>query len=203
LVAQGTEAPGAPGGGSGRAAPAADDGDFAALYLHHYSRLVRALMIAGADLPTAQDLAQEAFARAFRRWRHVRAGANPPGYLHTVAFRLLRRRHPLDEAPLDDDLHPSTPGVEEAAVDAETVRLALAAMPPRQRACVALCVYLGYTTEETAGLLGISPSTVRVQLYRARQRLRTTAAAPAIGDKLANSEPAPAASGPRHHDSRT
>jgi RNA polymerase sigma-70 factor (ECF subfamily) len=194
-VAQGTDTNGAAGAA---VEPGDDRDDFATLYLHHYGRLVRALTIAGADLPTAQDLAQEAFARTFRRWRHVRAGANPPGYLHTVAFRLLRRRRPFKEAPLDDDddVHPSVPGVEEAAVNAETVRQALAAMPPRQRACVALCVYLGYTTEETAGLLGISSSTVRVQLHRARHRLRATADAPAIGDTLVNAEPAPVTPGP-------
>jgi RNA polymerase sigma factor (sigma-70 family) len=165
-----------PAEGSDVARPAGDGGDFAELYLEHYSRLVRALIIAGADPATAQDLAQETFARTFQRWGRVRAGSNPPGYLHTIAFRLLRRRRRFTETPLDDAYLPGVPGVEEAALNVEIVRQVLANMAPRQRACVALCVYLDYSTEETAGLLGLSPSTVRVQLHRARQKLHMTVA---------------------------
>jgi RNA polymerase sigma-70 factor (ECF subfamily) len=152
-----------------------NDGDFVELYLEHYSRLVRALTIAGADRFTAQDLTQEAFARTFQRWRRVRAGPNPAGYLYTVAFRLLRRRRPFTETPLDDADLPGVPPLEEAVLNVAIVRQALAEMAPRQRACVALCLYLGRSTAEAAELLGVSPSTVRVQLHRARQRLRMTA----------------------------
>jgi RNA polymerase sigma factor (sigma-70 family) len=153
------------------------DGDFAELYLEHYSRLVRALIIAGSDPLTAQDLAQEAFARTFARWRRVRDGPNPAGYVHTTAFRLLHHRRPITETPvaLDDTSLPAVPPVDHAALTAAAVRGALAGMAPRQRACVALCLYLGHSTGETAELLGISPSTVRVQLHRARQRLRAAA----------------------------
>jgi RNA polymerase sigma factor (sigma-70 family) len=165
-----------PSRGKAKASEISEDGDFAELYLAHYSRLVRALIIAGADSATAQDLTQEAFARTFQRWRRVRAGPNPPGYLHTIAFRLLRRRRAFTETRLDDAALPGVPGVEEAALNAETVRRVLAQMAPRQRACVALCTYLGYSNEETAELLGLSPSTVRVQVHRARQRLRVASA---------------------------
>jgi RNA polymerase sigma-70 factor, ECF subfamily len=166
---------GAPAKGQDSAEPPSGGGDFAELYLKHYSRLVRALIIAGSDPVTAQDLAQEAFARTFQRWRRVRTGANPAGYVHTIAFRLLNRRRRLSETPLEDTSLPPVPPVDEAALAAETVRNALAHMPPRQRACVALHVYLGHSADETAELLGISPSTVRVQLHRARQRLRSAA----------------------------
>jgi RNA polymerase sigma factor (sigma-70 family) len=171
---------------------AEDGADFAELYLRHYSRLVRALIIAGADPHTAQDLAQEAFARTFQRWRRVRAGPNPPGYLHTIAFRLWRHRRPFTETTLDDAVLPAVPGVEETALNAELVRQALADMAPRQRACVALCMYLGHSSEETAELLGISPSTVRVQLHRARQKLRLTAAAADTHNELLSPDPTPA-----------
>jgi RNA polymerase sigma factor (sigma-70 family) len=163
-----------PGEGSESARPANHDSDFVELYLEHYSRLVRALTIAGAGPFNAQDLTQEAFARTFQRWRRVRTGTNPAGYLYTVAFRLLRRRRPFTETPLDDTNLPVVPPVEETVLTVEIVRQALAAMAPRERACVALCMYLGHSTEETAELLGVSPATVRVQLHRARQRLRMT-----------------------------
>ena len=65
--------------------------DFVECYLMHYRRLVRALRLGGADPATAEDLAQEAFARALARWRRVRKGANPPGYVYRTGFRLLQR----------------------------------------------------------------------------------------------------------------
>jgi len=157
------------------------DGDFVELYLAHYSRLVRALIIAGSDPLSAQDVAQEAFARTWQRWRRIRTGSNPAGYIYTVAFRLLYDRRPMTEVLLDPDdtSLPPVPPADDAVLSADAVRDALATMAPRQRACVALCSYLGHSVDETAQLLGISPSTVRVQLHRARMRLR-----PAAGDDL-------------------
>ena len=65
--------------------------DFVDCYQTHYPRLRRALELSGADRATAEDLAQEAFGRALARWRRVRKGANPPGYVYTTGFRLWQR----------------------------------------------------------------------------------------------------------------
>ena len=43
----------------------------------------------------------------------------------------------------------------------------------KYRAVIHLFYYEGYQTEEIARILGRSPSTVRAQLTRARQKLRT------------------------------
>src|SRR5580704_12863833 len=67
--------------------------DFVDCYQTHYRRLVRALSLSGADPATAEDVAQEAFARAFVRWRGIRRGTNPAGYVYTSGFRLLQRAH--------------------------------------------------------------------------------------------------------------
>ena len=45
--------------------------------------------------------------------------------------------------------------------------------PGKYRAVIHLFYYEGYQTEEIARILGRSPSTVRAQLTRARQKLRT------------------------------
>ena len=55
----------------------------------------------------------------------------------------------------------------ESAVDE-----ALAHLPGKYRAVIHLFYYEGYQTEEIARILGRSPSTVRAQLTRARQKLR-------------------------------
>ena len=48
----------------------------------------------------------------------------------------------------------------------------MARLPGKYRAVVHLFYYEGYQTEEIARILGRSPSTVRAQLTRARQKLR-------------------------------
>ena len=60
-------------------------------YQVHYPRLVRALTLAGAAPPVAEDLAQEAFARMLTHWRRVRRGSSPAGYAYRTGFRLLHR----------------------------------------------------------------------------------------------------------------
>jgi RNA polymerase sigma factor (sigma-70 family) len=66
---------------------------------------------------------------------------------------------------------PGAVSPEGAVVTESVVCAALAAMPPRQRACAALCLYSGFSSEEAAAILAISPVTVRVHLHRARRTL--------------------------------
>lgn len=144
-------------------------GDFDELYREHYPRLTRALAIAGAG-DAAEDLAQEAMARTLARWRRVRKGTNPPEYAYTTAFRLLQRHHRRPR-PVVLERDPSATGPEEAAVTGIVLAQALAAMPPARRAVAALCISLGWTTDEAAHALGIAPATARVQLHNAREDL--------------------------------
>lgn len=151
---------------------------FAALYAEHSARVRRALVLAGADADTAADVAQEAFARTYARWRRVSAGANPAGYVFRVAFRELRRRGRLPDEPDGDDAAGQTAdegsGPEEqalATVAADAALLAIGAMPPRRRACALLVLAAGLTAEEAGDALGIAPATVRVQVHRARAGL--------------------------------
>jgi len=151
--------------------------DFVDCYQTHYLRLVRALRLSGADAATAEDVAQEAFARALVHWRRVRKGANPPGYVYTTGFRLLQRaqrRHP--PGPLPPPSVSSTAAgpapTESAAVTAVAIEATLAAMPPRRRACAVMCLVTGLPVHEAAAALGIADGTVRKHLDEARQDLR-------------------------------
>jgi RNA polymerase sigma factor (sigma-70 family) len=143
--------------------------DFDDLYREHYSRLTRALGIGGAG-DAAEDIAQEAMARTLARWRRVRKGTNPAGYVYTTAFRLLQRhRRGAHQVALARD--PSIAGPEGATVTNAVLTQTLDSMPPARRAVAALCISLGWTTDEAAAALGIAPSTARVQLHRAREDL--------------------------------
>jgi RNA polymerase sigma factor (sigma-70 family) len=153
------------------ALPVPTSDDFVDLFREQYPRLVRALRLAGADPWQAEDIAQEAFARALGHWRRVRGGPNPPGYLFRTAFRLLGKRGLLPAG--DDEDRPDDRAVPPADAAAYGVDLerALAGLPPRRRACVVLCWLLEAPTAEAAAALGIAEGTVRKHLDAARRDL--------------------------------
>ena len=91
--------------------------------------------------------------------------------VYRLAYAMTRSRSDADDVfqevfPLEDVY--SYQDSVESAVDE-----ALAHLPGKYRAVIHLFYYEGYQTEEIARILGRSPSTVRAQLTRARQKLRT------------------------------
>jgi RNA polymerase sigma-70 factor (ECF subfamily) len=152
--------------------------DFVDCYQTHYRRLVRALRLSGADASTAEDVAQEAFARALVHWRRIKRGVNPPGYVYTTAFRLLQRAERRRQVVVVPPPQPAAP-TESAAVTAYAVEGCLAAMPPRRRACAVMCLVVGLPVADAAGALGIAAGTVRKHLEEARQDLQAVCDPPA------------------------
>lgn len=152
--------------------------DFQAFFEAEYRRLAKALFLLTGDPVESDELAQEALVRAFERWEQVRTMESPVGYVYRTALNLnrsrLRRlasraRHAwsVSREPGPDPLA----GVE---IRHEVHRL-LATLPRGQREAVILTAWLGMGAEEAGAILGIDPSTVRVQLSRARRALRTRA----------------------------
>src|SRR5438105_11338841 len=117
--------------------------DFVDCYQTHYRRLIRALQLSGADTATAEDITQEAFARALVHWRRIRKGANPPGYVYTTGFRLLERAQRRAGPPPAASSPPPRAPTESAALTALAVEAALASMPERRRACAVMCLIVG------------------------------------------------------------
>ena len=101
----------------------------------------------------------------------MRKGTNPAGYVYTTAFRLFQR-HQRRAQPVDTDRGLSVAGPEAATIANVVLTQTLAAMPTARRTVAALCISLGWTTDEAATALGIAPSTARVQLHRAREDLQ-------------------------------
>lgn len=146
--------------------------DFVDCYHIHYARLVRALRLAGADAASAEDAAQEAFARALVHWNRVSQGANPVGYVYTAGFRLLakaQRKAGRDQVQPVPAAPPDPTG--STATSAAAIEAALAAMPPRRRACAVMCLVVGLPAREAGEALGITDGTVRKHLDDARRDL--------------------------------
>jgi RNA polymerase sigma factor (sigma-70 family) len=144
--------------------------DFVTVYEAHYPRLVRALQIGGLDRPSAEDVAQEAFARTLGHWRRVRLGTNPPGYVYRTAFRLSRSVWKQETAPERERASKDDTAAE--AVSKMGLEDALREMPSRRRACATLCFVVGLSPKEAGRSLGIAEGTVRKQLGLAREDLK-------------------------------
>jgi DNA-directed RNA polymerase specialized sigma24 family protein len=72
------------------------------------------------------------------------------------------------------------PGID--PVDVQDVLSALRTLSPNQRAAVLLHDQEGFTAVEVGRLIGISPATVRVHLFRGRRRLRGVLGGEGDGD---------------------
>jgi RNA polymerase sigma-70 factor (ECF subfamily) len=122
------------------------------------------------DRAEAEDLAQEAMARAYERWSGIR---DPTRYVYRTAFNLhhtLRRRLAVAVRKRAELLPAADhPDAVERRLDALA---ALALLPATQRAAVVLVDWAGMTAEEAAQVLGIQPVSVRGRLHRARAALR-------------------------------
>src|SRR5262245_25399399 len=72
---------------------AEDDSDFEAWYRDSYRRVVAATRLATGDRALAEEVVDEAFARAFERWSRVRVMESPTGWTCVVARNALRAAH--------------------------------------------------------------------------------------------------------------
>jgi RNA polymerase sigma-70 factor (sigma-E family) len=147
--------------------------------------LLRLAWLLTADGPAAEDLVQEALARAIPRWGAIAAGGHE-AYLRKVirsawidSWRRAQARGGLDVVPAIAPNDPAEPGAEDGRVkntpDRLTVGSALARLTPRQRAVLILRFYEDQTERETARELGCSVNTVKSQTRHALERLRILA----------------------------
>jgi RNA polymerase sigma-70 factor (sigma-E family) len=145
--------------------------DFAEFYGTSRDACLRAVTVSVGDRQLAEDLVAEAFARAWESWRKVSRHSAPRAWVVRTALNTgvswwRRRRREVPFA-----------GHEFAAPDPDngvdpTVMRAVARLPTRQRAVIALRIFLDLDTDTTAQVLGIAPGTVMAHLSRAVAALR-------------------------------
>jgi RNA polymerase sigma-70 factor (sigma-E family) len=146
-----------------------------ALYQASALGLIRLAYVMLDDLPSAEDVVQEAFYGLYRRWDRLKDPESAMYYVRTSVLngcRSVRRRRAVRRRGLAD---------EPPAVSAETVVLsgeereevirAVRGLPHRQREALVLRYYSDLSDEQIARVMGIGPSTVRSTMHRALEAL--------------------------------
>ncbi|GAA1674761.1 RNA polymerase sigma factor [Fodinicola feengrottensis] len=142
------------------------------LFRATHQRLVLSMFALTGDMVEAEDVVQEAFVRAVIHSRKLLAADNPEGWLRVVAANIARsrwRRH----VRLGQLLRRSeSPDVPEMSPDRILIYTAIRDLPPRYQRAVALHYIADLPVDEIARTLGVSVSTVKTRLHRARETLR-------------------------------
>ncbi|MET9462782.1 SigE family RNA polymerase sigma factor [Streptomyces canus] len=191
-------------------------------YSGHVRRLTSQMYAMTGSLPEAEDLVQEAFARAWQNWEKVSGYADPEAWVRSVACRIrvsvwrkavnrltAHRRHGAPD---------KVPAV---SPDYVAIVAALRRIPYEQRRAIVLHHLVGLSVEETARETEVAPGTVKARLSRGRQSmalhlsdiagdspggaarppgLRPAISAPGIAPAVASDVLGPADQEVHHHD---
>ena len=147
-----------------------DEDAYSWFFRTEYPAVVRTAFLVAGDRGAAEDAAQEAFIQLLRHWRKVSRYEQPDAWVRRIALRIAIRRAKRDKKRLEieaAEAGTSRSGADAAPDLANVVR----ALPPQQRAAVALFYYEDRPVSEIATVLSCSESTVKVHLHKARKSL--------------------------------
>jgi RNA polymerase sigma-70 factor, ECF subfamily len=147
-------------------------GSFEEFYRGAVSRLLGQLFLVTGDLHEAEEVVQEAFARASVRWSWLRDYNAPEAWVRRVAMNLAadRARKLRRHARVLLKMGPP-PAVCEVSVETLALVEALRTLPVRQRQAIVLHHLVGLPVQEVAETLRVPAGTVKSLLSRGRRAL--------------------------------
>ena len=158
------------------------DAEFVAAVQAEMGRLRRVARVLVGDPQLADDLAGEAIARTLPRWRAGKV-ADVGAYMRQVVVNLAARRwrrrvlgHRRDHAALD--WLTAAPEETDVLVERDRTLRAVMGLPVRRRAVVVLRFYEDLPLAEIAAVLNVSEGTVKSQLSRGLEQLRSVLEGP-------------------------
>jgi RNA polymerase sigma-70 factor (ECF subfamily) len=171
-----------------RRARAGDEAAFGTLMQAHYESTFRLVYAMVRNEHDARDVCQEIWLTVWKQLPGFRGDAKFSTWLHPIAVRraidhLRKRRRWFDRFlpfGLEDDTVESVPepatqedsrGHAEQTERTERLNQALALLPAKQRAVLALREIQGLSYDEIARVTGIPTGTVMSRLYHARRLL--------------------------------
>lgn len=144
-------------------------------YRAHYQRLVGQLYGLTGDLPEAQDVVHEAYARALVRQSEFLAVREPEAWLRTVAMNLarnrFRRRWVFDRLIRGGRVYRPADEVPGLSPDRVALVDALRKLNRPTREAIVLHHLADLPVTEVAAALGVSVGTVKARLSRGRAAL--------------------------------
>jgi RNA polymerase sigma-70 factor (ECF subfamily) len=126
----------------------------------------------------AEDVAQEALLRAYRRFEHLRDRGRFRAWLVRITFRLAidrvrssKRREVRETLWSETSPRPSTEELAAASEFQAHLDRAMEELPQKQRLVLLLGAIEGHSLEEVAEMLSLPVGTVKSRLFFARKQL--------------------------------
>jgi RNA polymerase sigma-70 factor (sigma-E family) len=163
-----------------RPAASAWDADRLVTEIYHgeYKSLVRLAVLLVHDVPTAEEVVQDAFEAMHTAWRRLREKEKALSYLRQAVVNrsrsVLRHRTVVDRnAPKPAPDEPSAEHGALALIERSAVIAALRMLPDRQREAVVLRYYADLSEADIAATMGISRGAVKSHTARAMAALKS------------------------------
>ena len=152
---------------------AESDEEFREFMRGRWAATVRLAYGLTGDTGHAEDVAQDAFARAYASWGRVSRAGDPQAYVRRIVINEYRRRfrkqRVAEELPgVLPDAGTVPPGPEERSALLDALR----SLGPRQRAVIVLRYWMDLSEAETASALNCSRGTVKSQASRGLAALK-------------------------------
>jgi RNA polymerase sigma-70 factor (ECF subfamily) len=148
------------------------------------------------DRARAEEMAQEAFLRAWRNLAQFRGESAFSTWLFALAANLYRtelRRIPATMLSLDEISEPPDPIIAGSALDGssrdESLRRAVLALPVRYRDAILLFYFHEQDVLSAARTLRVPEGTIKARLFRGRELLRAKFSRPRTASKSAGLAP--------------
>ena len=146
--------------------------EFDAFYQGSNRRVLHQMYAMTGNLADAQELVQEAYARAWQRWSSVSTYDEPEAWVRTVAWRLAASRWRKAKNGVAAMLRHGPPeDTPEPSIDNVALVAALRQIPEAQRRAIVLHHLGGLSVAEVAHETGAPEGTVKARLARGRAAL--------------------------------
>ena len=149
--------------------------DFDETFREHYWPMVRSLSVACGDREAAADAVQDAFTRAYARWRRISRYEHPAGWIRHVALNRLRDhfRHEQRGNTVHARLAAeATTSVDPPALPDDALMAAVRRLPTQQQIAVSLYYVEQLSVREIAASMKLSEGAVKYHLHAGRTALR-------------------------------
>lgn len=146
-----------------------DKDEFERVFRSAYRPVLQTVSLVLQDRGRAEEVTQDAFVRLYERWGGAVTYEHPGAWVRKVAVRdAIRRANRERVVPVVALVETQT--AVDRLPDLDLLR-AVGALPPKQRAAVALHYLEDLPVVQVAELMGVAPATVRQHLFKARSKL--------------------------------